>query len=90
MQADANHSAASTAKTNESAGRFVLLSMLRSAPRVMFPALVYVYRRLAMREEREVHARFGAQWEVWAAGLPRFVPSSRRHHGERSLSATAR
>lgn len=57
---------------------------------VMFPVLVYVYRRLAMREEREVHARFGAQWEAWAAGLPRFVPRLRRDRGARSVSAPAR
>ncbi|MDT9692986.1 isoprenylcysteine carboxylmethyltransferase family protein [Streptomyces sp. P9(2023)] len=41
---------------------------------VMFPVLAWVYRRLAMREETEVAARFGA-W--YAADTPRFLPSLR-------------
>lgn len=34
---------------------------------VMFPILVLVYMRLAKSEEREVAARFGEQWRVYAA-----------------------
>ena len=41
---------------------------------VMFPVLLFVYRRLAIREEREVRERFGAVWDRYAAGLPRFIP----------------
>ena len=41
---------------------------------VMFPVLLYFYRRLAMREEQEVRERFGAACDRYAAGLPRFVP----------------
>lgn len=44
---------------------------------VMFPVLIWVYRRLALREEAEVAARFGARWERYAAKTPRFVPSLR-------------
>jgi len=41
---------------------------------VMFPILVVVYRRLAIREERDVAAAFGAEWDAYAAQTPRFVP----------------
>lgn len=44
---------------------------------VMFPVLLIVYRRLAVREERDVSAAFGEQWLRYAAQTPRFVP--RRH-----------
>ena len=44
---------------------------------VMFPVLVYVYRRLAIAEERETRAQFGAAWDAYAAATPRFLP--RRH-----------
>ncbi|MCP3818813.1 hypothetical protein NLX86_12045 [Streptomyces sp. A3M-1-3] len=43
----------------------------------MFPVLVWVYRRLALREEVEVAARFGAAWARYAATTPRFLPSWR-------------
>ena len=41
---------------------------------VMFPALMGVYRRLALAEEREVAARFGPAWADYAARTPRFLP----------------
>ena len=41
---------------------------------LMFPALLVVYRRLAIREEREVRGPFGEEWDRYAAGTPRFVP----------------
>ena len=44
---------------------------------LMFPVLVYVYRRLAIAEERETRASFGADWDAYAAVTPRFLP--RRH-----------
>ena len=43
---------------------------------VMFPVLVWVYRRLALAEEREVAARFGPAWTQYAARTPRFLPRS--------------
>lgn len=46
---------------------------------VMFPILVYVYARLARREEQEVRAQFGAQWDRYAAETPAFIPRHRRH-----------
>ena len=45
---------------------------------VMFPVLLYVYRRLAIREEREVAARFGSAWDAYAARTPRFIPHRHR------------
>ncbi len=47
---------------------------------VMFPVLVWVYRRLAIREEAEVARRFGMVWEEYAAATPRFLPSRRHRH----------
>lgn len=41
---------------------------------VMFPVLVYVYRRLAVQEEREVASRFGVDWVAYASRTPRFIP----------------
>lgn len=41
---------------------------------VMFPILLVVYRRLAIREEHDVAAAFGDEWEAYAAGTPRFMP----------------
>ena len=41
---------------------------------VMFPVLVWVYRRLAVAEERETRERFGSAWDDYAARTPRFLP----------------
>jgi protein-S-isoprenylcysteine O-methyltransferase Ste14 len=41
---------------------------------VMFPVLVLVYRRLAIREEREVALQFGASYDEYAKQTPRFLP----------------
>jgi protein-S-isoprenylcysteine O-methyltransferase Ste14 len=48
---------------------------------VMFPILVVVYRRLAIREEREVRAHFADAWDTYATATPRFIP--RFHRGDR-------
>ena len=44
---------------------------------LMFPVLLFFYRRLALREEREVKAEFGEAWERYAATKPRFIPGRR-------------
>lgn len=60
---------------------------------LMFPVLMIVYRRLAIAEEREVHAEFGTAWEEYARRTPRFVPrfvpagSNRRGPGGRGEEA---
>ena len=54
-----------------------LLQWPTFATLVMFPILVYVYRRLAIREEREVAATFGPAWDSYAAETPRFLPRRR-------------
>ena len=51
-----------------------LLQWPTLATLVMFPILLVVYRRLAIREERELAARFGQGWQRYAAQTPRFVP----------------
>lgn len=40
----------------------------------MYPVLVFMYVRLALREEREALAQFGAEYERYAARTPRFFP----------------
>ncbi len=40
----------------------------------MFPVLVYMYARLARREEREVEREFGETYRRYAARTPAFVP----------------
>ena len=40
----------------------------------MFPILVVAYRKLAIREERDVAAKFGSEWDTYAAARPRFIP----------------
>ncbi|MBY3598722.1 methyltransferase family protein [Rhizobium bangladeshense] len=46
---------------------------------VMFPVLVWVYVRLAKREEEASRAEFGAAWDAYARAVPRFIP--RLGHG---------
>lgn len=54
---------------------------------LMFPALLYVYRRLAIREEAEIEERFGERWRRYAAATPRFVPYRRRRAPASELSS---
>ena len=51
----------------------------------MFPVLLYVYRRLAIREERDVATGFGPAWDSYAERTPRFVP---RRGASASVGAT--
>jgi protein-S-isoprenylcysteine O-methyltransferase Ste14 len=55
---------------------------------VMFPILVVVYRRLAIREERDSAAAFGAGWDAYAEVTPRFIPHF-RGAGAAARSSTA-
>ena len=41
---------------------------------LMFPALVSMYYRLAIREERDSREAFGEAWDEYAARTPRFFP----------------
>jgi len=43
----------------------------------MYPILIVMYVRLALAEEREAQARFGAEYERYAARTPRFLPQFR-------------
>ena len=64
-----------------------LLQWPTFATLVMFPVLVLVYRRLAVREERDVRAQLGEAWDRYAERTPRFVP---RLHTAVSPSAPLR
>jgi len=55
-----------------------LLQWPTLATLVMFPILLLVYRRLAIREERDVAERFGEVWERYARETPRFIPRLHR------------
>jgi protein-S-isoprenylcysteine O-methyltransferase Ste14 len=44
----------------------------------MFPVLMVMYARLAIAEEAQMRAQFGALYDAYAARTPRFVPSWRR------------
>ncbi|WP_087003633.1 methyltransferase family protein [Rhizobium sullae] len=41
---------------------------------VMFPVLVWVYIRLAKREEVASRAEFGSKWDAYARTVPQFLP----------------
>ncbi|SCW85541.1 Protein-S-isoprenylcysteine O-methyltransferase Ste14 [Rhizobium mongolense subsp. loessense] len=41
---------------------------------IMFSALVWVYIRLAKREEEASRAEFGPKWDAYAKAVPRFIP----------------
>ena len=60
----------------------VLLGFLVQWPTLltllMFPVLVFMYARLARREESEVRAAFGEAYDRYAAEVPAFVPRWRR------------
>ena len=56
---------------------------------VMFPILVFMYVKLARREEREALAEFGEQYARYAASTPGFIPrlgGSRRLQPKGDLS----
>ncbi|ASJ73663.1 methyltransferase family protein [Granulosicoccus antarcticus] len=44
----------------------------------MYPALIWMYVRLARSEERETKATFGAQFDLYANHVPAFVPTLKR------------
>ncbi len=50
----------------------------------MFPILVYMYVRLARREERDVAAEFGEEYACYAAQTPAFFPHIRAHRPQRA------
>ena len=54
-----------------------LLQWPTLATLAMFPILALVYRRLAIREECEVEAEFGAEWDGYVETTPRFLPRRR-------------
>jgi methanethiol S-methyltransferase len=54
----------------------------------MFPILVFMYARLALREEQEVLAQFGEAYKSYMARTPRFIPMiNARAESDRSKGA---
>lgn len=45
---------------------------------VMFPILVFMYWRLAYREEADARAEFGAEYDAYARAVPAFIPRFNR------------
>lgn len=41
---------------------------------IMFPILVFMYTRLAHREEKEMKEEFGSEYEKYGEIVPRFIP----------------
>lgn len=66
-----------------------LLQWPTLATLLMFPVLLYVYRRLALREERDVRGEFGATYVAYAGRTPRFLPRLSALHRGSSLEPTA-
>lgn len=48
---------------------------------VMFPILVWIYARLAKKEEEEMRAGFGQLYEAYASKTPAFIPRLRSDRG---------
>lgn len=67
-----------------------LLQWPTFATLAMFPILLVVYRRLAIREEREVERDMGGDWGRYAAVTPRFVPRLGRATPTPDLTAPVR
>ncbi|QYG94291.1 isoprenylcysteine carboxylmethyltransferase family protein [Iamia sp. SCSIO 61187] len=44
---------------------------------LMFPVLVWIYRRLSIQEEKTAATEFGEAWHAYAAATPRFLPRLR-------------
>lgn len=51
---------------------------------VMFPILVVTYRRLAVREEAELEARFGEMYTAYRRRVPMFLPRTVRGSQEKT------
>ena len=49
---------------------------------LMFPVLVWMYVRLARREEREAREQFGKEYDAYAARVPAFFPRLRKNYGQ--------
>ena len=60
----------------------IMLGFLIQWPTVltvlMFPVLVFMYRRLSLREERDAEGAFGEEYQRYAERVPRFIPRLKR------------
>ncbi len=55
----------------------------------MFPVLVFMYARLARREEREAIETFGEQYRAYMRAVPAFFARLSRNDDDRRSSAAA-
>ncbi|MGE0175099.1 MAG: isoprenylcysteine carboxylmethyltransferase family protein [Oligoflexales bacterium] len=55
---------------------------------IMFPILVWMYVRLAKKEEKEVRTQFGTAYDEYAAATPAFFPKIGNKTGTRPPSQT--
>jgi protein-S-isoprenylcysteine O-methyltransferase Ste14 len=69
----------------------ILLGFLLQWPTLltllMFPILLVMYGRLAVKEEAEMRKQFGADFDTYAARTPRFLPSLRKSNVGTGLKA---
>lgn len=60
----------------------IMLGFLLQWPTIltllMFPVLVWMYTRLALQEEREMHHEFGEDYLCYTARTPAFIPHLRK------------
>ena len=60
----------------------ILLGFLLQWPTVltlaMFPVLIWMYARLAKREEADSRGIFGEEWDLYSAAVPAFIPRLKR------------
>ena len=51
-----------------------MIHKLERIPNTLFPFLVVMYYRLAMREERDVEEEYGPEYTDYKKNVPAFVP----------------
>jgi methanethiol S-methyltransferase len=54
---------------------------------ILWPVLAVMYRKLAKREEEEMAARFGQEWEAYKARTGMFLPRLRRFAAARGMAS---
>ena len=72
---------------------FIMVGFLVQWPTLvtlaMFPILVWVYVRLARREEAASEAEFGEAWRTYARSVPAFIPNFGRRTSARPAASNA-
>ena len=66
----------------------ILLTYLTWTPLVLLIMTVPSFSRRARREESSLEERFGAEWQVYAARVPRFLPHCKFKAKEKNIDNT--